>query len=77
MSFTCPQTVPGQPDKVSVIFFGHREIIDRSWYDKVTWMANASRAAFDEAFEKARAGELSPLDEEYWRQEHAHLYHSL
>jgi hypothetical protein len=62
-----PQLVPDRPDLISVIFFGHRETIDRIWYDKTMWLSRCQPAALEKARLLQSVGELSPLDDEYWR----------
>jgi hypothetical protein len=62
-----PQLIPNEPDQISVIFLGMRRAISKPWYFKVKWMANCSQDAFDKAWAKHRAGEMSELDEEFWK----------
>lgn len=58
--------VPGEPDKISVMFLGRREIVDRAWFEQVRWLANCSELALLQARAKRKAGQLCELDHQYW-----------
>lgn len=63
---TTARLIPGNRSVISVIMFGQRTTIARSWYDKVMWLANCSTIDYEIARHKRLRGELCELDDDYW-----------